>query len=72
MTSHPRSADLSALLAALYDSKVEFIVVGGVAAVLQGAPITTTDLDIVHSRTPENVAGRIARRELVRARFLRR
>ncbi|HEY0992387.1 MAG TPA: hypothetical protein VGD80_35285 [Kofleriaceae bacterium] len=35
---------------------MEFIVVGGAAAVLQGAPITTRDLDIVHRRTPENVA----------------
>lgn len=44
------------MVAKLCDAGVEFIVVGGVAAVLQGAPITTTDLDIVHRRTPENVA----------------
>jgi hypothetical protein len=56
MPSHPKAADLAALLAALCDSGVEFIIVGGVAAVLQGVPITTTDLDIVHRRTPENVA----------------
>jgi len=37
------------------DSGVEFIVVGGVGAVLQGAPITTFDLDIVHSRSPDNL-----------------
>jgi hypothetical protein len=30
-------------------------VVGGAAAVLHGAPITTQDLDIVHRRTGENV-----------------
>jgi hypothetical protein len=35
---------------------VEFIVVGGAAAVLHGAPITTEDLEIVHRRSPENVA----------------
>jgi hypothetical protein len=35
---------------------VEFIVVGGAAAVLHGAPITTEDLDIVHRRTSENVS----------------
>jgi hypothetical protein len=35
---------------------VEFIVVGGAAAVLHGAPITTEDLDIVHRRTPGNVS----------------
>jgi hypothetical protein len=53
---HPKAADLGALLTALIDAGVEFIVVGGAAAVLQGAPITTLDLDIVHRRTPENVA----------------
>jgi len=35
---------------------VETIVVGGVAAVLQGAPIATFDLDLVHRRSEENVA----------------
>jgi hypothetical protein len=35
---------------------VEFIVVGGVAALLKGAPINTLDLDVVHSTSPENVA----------------
>ncbi|MDP3275572.1 MAG: hypothetical protein Q8Q09_10285 [Deltaproteobacteria bacterium] len=39
--------------------EVEFIVVGGVCAVLHGAPVATFDLDIVHSRTPENVAKRL-------------
>jgi hypothetical protein len=34
---------------------VEFIVVGGVAAVAHGAPIVTLDLDVVHRRTPDNV-----------------
>jgi hypothetical protein len=34
---------------------VEYIVVGGTAAVLLGAPIVTEDLDIVHRRTPANV-----------------
>ena len=56
MPRHPKAADLAALLAKLSDANVEFIVVGGAAAVLQGAPITTNDLDIVHRRTPENVA----------------
>jgi hypothetical protein len=35
---------------------VAFIVVGGVAAVLEGAPISTFDLDIVYSLETENVA----------------
>ena len=39
----------------LHEHRVEFIVVGGVCAVLHGAPITTFDLDLVHSRTPDNL-----------------
>jgi hypothetical protein len=34
---------------------VDFIIVGGVSAVLQGTPVTTFDLDLVHSRKPENI-----------------
>lgn len=41
----------------LHDANIEFIVVGGMAAVLQKAPILTEDLDIVHRRTPENVTN---------------
>jgi hypothetical protein len=53
--AHPAQADLDALIQALLGAGVEFIVVGGAAAVLHGAPITTQDLDIVHRRTNENV-----------------
>lgn len=49
-------ADVGELLRRLVDAGVEFVVVGGAAAVLHGAPITTEDLDIVHRRTPENVS----------------
>jgi hypothetical protein len=48
--------DFHELLRVLVRFDVEFIVVGGVAAVLRGAPVATFDLDIVHSRTSENVA----------------
>jgi hypothetical protein len=40
----------------LAQAEVEFIVVGMAAGILQGAPAITLDLDIVHQRTPENVA----------------
>jgi hypothetical protein len=50
------SPSLESLLAILATSDVEFIVVGLLAAVAQGAPVTTHDLDIVHRRTPDNVA----------------
>lgn len=43
------------ILLRLADEGVEFIGVGMVAAILQGVPLTTMDLDIVHRRTPINV-----------------
>lgn len=54
--SHPRTADLEALLERLHGAGVEFIVVGGAAAVIHGAPVTTHDLDILHRRSADNVA----------------
>ena len=47
--------DFSAILEVLTRHEVEFIVVGGVCAVLLGAPVATFDLDIVHSRSSENL-----------------
>jgi hypothetical protein len=47
-------------LEALARHHVDFVVVGGIAAVLAGAPISTFDLDIVHDRSPENVARLLA------------
>jgi predicted nucleotidyltransferase len=48
--------NLIAVIRALHDSGVEFILVGGVSAVLNGAPIYTFDIDVVHSRDPANIA----------------
>jgi len=42
-------------LPVLIKHEVNFIIVGGICAVLHGAPVTTFDLDIVHSRSPENL-----------------
>ena len=47
-----------AALRSFCESGVEFIVVGGLAAVLNGAPVDTYDVDLVYSRVPENV-GRL-------------
>jgi hypothetical protein len=47
-----RTADILRLLA---EGDVDFIVVGMTAGILQGVPVTTFDLDVVHSRRPENV-----------------
>lgn len=50
-----RPANHKKILKILTDHKVDFIVIGGVCAVLNGAPIMTQDTDIVHSRAPENL-----------------
>jgi hypothetical protein len=49
-------ADFTTLLVRFVDAGVDFVLVGGVAAVVQGVPLTTLDVDLVHARTPENVA----------------
>jgi hypothetical protein len=46
--------DFRALLTALTDSGVEFLIVGGAAATAHGAARLTADLDIVYRRTQEN------------------
>src|SRR5947207_1117032 len=46
---------LSAILRTLHESNIQFIVVGGVAAVLNGAPVQTYDVDLVYSREPANI-----------------
>jgi predicted nucleotidyltransferase len=48
-------AELADLLELLLDASVEFILVGGGAAVIHGAPVTTQDIDIVHRREAENI-----------------
>ena len=48
--------DLEQLLPALSEVGVEFIVVGGVAAIVHGSARLTQDLDIVYRRTPENIS----------------
>lgn len=47
------------MLAVLERHRVEYVVIGGVAAVLRGAPFVTGDLDVTPSREPENL-GRLA------------
>jgi predicted nucleotidyltransferase len=45
--------DLEAMLRALRD--VDFVLVGGVAAAVQGAPIVTQDVDILYRIEPSNL-----------------
>jgi predicted nucleotidyltransferase len=46
---------LFATLRTLCESDIQFIVVGGIAAVLNGAPVQTYDVDLVYSREQANV-----------------
>lgn len=52
----PTAPDFRRLVEALADGGVEFVLVGGVALILHGAPRTTGDLDVCYARTDENLA----------------
>jgi hypothetical protein len=62
-------ADFQAVLRVLLKHGVDFIVVGGVCGVLQGAPIMTLDLDIVHSRRRDNIDRLLKALETLEARY---
>jgi hypothetical protein len=63
------SFDFLAVLRTLSRHRAEFLVIGGVAAVLHGAPVATFDLDVVHSREPDNVARLLAALEELDAHY---
>ena len=43
------------LLVALAEANVEFVVVGGISAVMNGAPIITRDIDVCYRRVDANL-----------------
>lgn len=47
--------DFFKILQTFSEHNIDYIIVGGVCAVLHGAPITTFDLDVVHARDAENL-----------------
>ena len=53
----PEIADLDfeSILRTLANHEVDFIVVGGIAAALEGVLANTLDVDVVHSREPGNI-----------------
>lgn len=51
----PSGTDFEGLLEALVSAGVEFVVIGGVAGKAHGSPRLTVDLDVVYSRSAENV-----------------
>lgn len=62
--------DFPALLGALANSKVKFIVIGGAAATAHGSTRLTLDLDVVYERSPENIE-RLARALAAASPYLR-
>ena len=67
----PQTPDIKfiTILKTLVENRVEFILVGGVAAALQGAPLNTFDVDVVHRRTQENIARLMQAMELLEAHY---
>lgn len=63
------SPGLETLLARLAASGTDFILVGALAAVAQGAPLTTFDIGVVHRRDAENVDRLLAFLASVDARY---
>jgi hypothetical protein len=52
-----------AMVQALVDSGVDFVIIGGWSAILHGSSYVTNDLDVCYSRRPENLkrlAGTLA------------
>lgn len=49
------ATNFRAILEALLDENVEFVVVGGVALVARGAPRTTEDIDLCYARDEANL-----------------
>ena len=48
--------DGGAILAVLHRHAVEFVVVGGFAAVVHGSPIPTIDVDVTPRRDPDRAS----------------
>lgn len=49
-------ASIRELLSRLSKHQVDYVIVGGIAAVMHGSALTTEDLDICAPMTPENIA----------------
>ncbi len=62
--------DFVEALRTLIRHEVEFMVVGGVAAILQGSPLTTEDLDILFLASDENIDRLVATLQELEAYYL--
>jgi predicted nucleotidyltransferase len=50
------AVDLAQIIPPLVEAKVDFILIGGMAAILHGSARVTFDVDLVYSRVNENIA----------------
>lgn len=57
------------IIAHLCAHRVAFVIVGGAAALLQGAPINTFDIDILYARDEENIERLLAALDAMDAIF---
>ena len=57
------------ILKVLKQHRIDFVVIGGAAAVLNGTPVVTLDLDVVHSRDAANVQRLMAALRELDARY---
>lgn len=64
-----RSVRFLGLLRVLVRHEIDFFVVGGVAAQLEGAPIVTLDLDILFDPAPDNLARLLGALRELKARY---
>lgn len=62
--------EFTGILKILSRHQVEYILVGGLAAIVQGAPVFTFDLDIVFLKTAENMPRLLAAFQELDARYV--
>ena len=65
----PSKTDIPSLIELLAEADVQFIIVGGMAAVVQGVPVTTFDLDIVHNRHEANTKKLLTLLKTIHAQY---
>jgi predicted nucleotidyltransferase len=65
----PLNSDIPSLIELLAETGIKFVIVGGMAAVVQGVPVTTFDLDIVHDRGEANTKKLLSLLKTIHARY---
>ncbi len=62
-------SELFAILGRLCAAEIRFVVVGGIAGILQGASLTTSDLDVVYSLDTENLERLVTVLDEIKAHY---